>query len=88
MRDQYKPLELSRSLTLLPSGSDDSRHSTASTARFGMRPDVGFLSQLLAVRHGSPEYRERRRAEPAMATAAYGAMPFGGAAACSTNIAI
>jgi hypothetical protein len=71
MRDQHKPLEVSRSLTLLATGGDENRRSPKSVARFGMRPQVAFLSQLLAIRHGAPEYRARRRAEPAAAIAAY-----------------
>jgi acyl CoA:acetate/3-ketoacid CoA transferase alpha subunit len=70
MRNDGKPTGPSRNLTLYGTGSPASGSRT-SAARFAMRPDVAFLTQLLAVRHGSPEYRERRRAEPATAIAAY-----------------
>jgi hypothetical protein len=37
------------------------------------RPSVGFLAQLIAARHNLPQARERRRAEPQQAIAAYAA---------------
>ena len=36
------------------------------------RPDAGFLTQLIACERRLPAYRDRRRAEPADATARYG----------------
>jgi hypothetical protein len=37
------------------------------------KPLAGFLAQLLACSDGTPAYRARRRAEPADASARYGA---------------
>ncbi|MGJ3264451.1 MAG: hypothetical protein ACFE0R_14565 [Salinarimonas sp.] len=37
------------------------------------RPDAAFLTQLIACERRLPAYRERRRAEPADASARYGA---------------
>ena len=36
-----------------------------------VRPDARLLTQLLAMRHDAPVYRQRRRDEPAAATDAY-----------------
>lgn len=38
-----------------------------------VRPDAGFLTQLIACERRLPAYRDRRRAEPADASARYGA---------------
>jgi hypothetical protein len=74
MQNRYEALESSRSLTLLP-GSDRQRENVAAkTTRSGPRPETGFLAQLLAVKHDAPEYRARRRTEPHLAMAAYGAL--------------
>ena len=37
------------------------------------RPSAAFLAQLIAARHNLPQARERRRAEPQQAIAAYAA---------------
>ncbi len=74
MREQYKPIEMSRSLTPVTSSRDGGESRARANFRTVARPDAAFLSQLLAVRHGTPEYREKRRAEPARAVAAYGAL--------------
>jgi hypothetical protein len=41
--------------------------------RYGARPLAGFVVQLLASVDRLPAYRAKRRAEPAVATASYGA---------------
>ncbi len=44
----------------------------ASRAGFStVRPDARLLTQLLAMRHDAPVYRQRRRDEPAVASDAY-----------------
>lgn len=48
-----------------------SRPSRKETGVAAPRPPAGFLAQLLAMRLDVPEYRQRRRSEPARAVAAY-----------------
>ena len=73
MQNRYEALETSRSLTLLPGSiRNEGSAATTGTAR-APRPDACFLTQLLAVKHDAPEYRLRRRTEPHLAMAAYGA---------------
>lgn len=47
----------------------------APAPRAAERPDAGFLTQLIACERRMPDYRERRRAEPAEGVARYGAAP-------------
>jgi hypothetical protein len=69
MNQRIAPLELSRSLTVIGGSPRDtgSNHTGAMAAR----ASSGFVAQLLAVKHGAPEYRARRRAEAGSAVAAY-----------------
>jgi hypothetical protein len=69
MNQDVKPLELSRSLTLIGGSPRDTGSKPTDT--MAARASSGFLAQLLAVRHGAPEYRARRRTEPGSAAAAY-----------------
>ncbi len=44
---------------------------SAGFVRVGDRAASAFTAQLLAMRHDSPDFRQRRRIEPALGVAAY-----------------
>jgi hypothetical protein len=58
------------STALVPVAASD---PAASFARIGDRPRADFLAQLIATLAQAPQTRARRRAEPNVAIAAYGA---------------
>jgi hypothetical protein len=74
MQNRYEALEPSRSLTVLPGSSRHGKNSAPVKTGRAPRPDPCFLAQLLAVKHDAPEYRVKRRTEPLLAMAAYGAL--------------
>jgi hypothetical protein len=74
MQNRYEALETSRSLTVLPGSERQGGDAAAKGIVHAPRPNAGFLSQLLAVKHDAPEQRARRRTEPHLAIAAYGAL--------------
>ena len=55
---------------LVPLATDRSERSAAAP---GGRPSADFIAHLIAVKEQAPQTRERRRAEPGEAVAAYGA---------------
>jgi hypothetical protein len=85
MNQDVAPLELSRSLTVIGGSPRDTGPKLAEN--MVMRAESGFVAQLLAVRHGAPEYRVRRRAEPGSAMAAYARAQGSPASAMQTDIA-
>ena len=62
---------LSESRALVPFGD-----RVAETARPALRnrPSAAFIAQLVAIRAGAADYRDKRREEPRIATAAYQAV--------------
>jgi hypothetical protein len=54
-------------VALVPLATDRREHSA------GGRPNADFIAHLIAIKEQAPQTRERRRAEPDEAIAAYGA---------------
>jgi len=67
-RDTATPAETSDSRALIALSPVQPAKSTATV----VRQPVGFLAHLIATEQELPQTRERRRAEPAIAIAAYG----------------
>jgi hypothetical protein len=72
MGNTYSPLPLSQSLTVVGTTPENEERAqrAVSTKRYHAT-ESGFVAHLLAVKHGVPEFRQRRTSSPDAARLAY-----------------
>jgi hypothetical protein len=72
MGSTYSPLPLSQSLTVVgTTPKNEGRESPVFGAHRYHTTESGFVAHLLAVKHGVPEFRQRRTSSPDAARIAY-----------------